>query len=205
MDHTNTGHIATIGIDIAKDHLDAHRLPEERTARFENTDAGIKALARWLGTTPCRIVFEATGRYHRDMETRLAAAGHAMVKVNPGRARRFAQAIGQDAKNDRIDAAMLARMGLLLGLEGRPVPGEAMKDMQELHVARLALVKDQTACRNRMHGARHGLVRRQLRARKPQSDSAIFVANRPVPFLWSSISAARPSPEPASPLGVCPA
>ena len=171
MDQTTTDHATTIGIDIASDHLDVHRLPDGQAVRFENTDAGIKALARWLGKAPCRIVFEATGRYHRDLETRLAAAGHDMVKVNPKRARRFAQAIGQEAKSDRIDAVMLARMGVLLGLEGRPVPSEAMKDLQELYAARLALVRDRTACRNRMHGARHGLVRRQLRARERQIEA----------------------------------
>lgn len=167
-------HQATIiGIDIAKDHLDVHRLPDGQAARFENTNAGIKALARWLGKAPCRILFEATGRYHRNLETQLATAGHAVVKVNPARARRFAQAIGQNAKSDRIDAAMLARMGMLLKLEARPVRSETMNDLRELYVARLALIKDQTACRNRMYGARHRLVRRQLRAREHQIETQI--------------------------------
>ena len=43
-----------------------------------------------------------------------------MVKVNPVRARRFAQATGQGAKTDRVDAAMLARMGSVLDLEPAP-------------------------------------------------------------------------------------
>jgi transposase len=34
-----------------------------------------------------------------------------MVKVNPLQARRFAEAIGQRAKTDTVDAAMLARFG----------------------------------------------------------------------------------------------
>ena len=55
----------TIGADISKDHLDAHRL-----------------------------------RY--------------------GTNRRFAEATGKFARTDRLDAAMLARMGALLELESRP-------------------------------------------------------------------------------------
>ena len=49
-----------------------------------NTKSRLTALIRWLGSGPVmRIVFEATGRYHRDLERRLAAAGYALFKVNP--------------------------------------------------------------------------------------------------------------------------
>ena len=84
----------TIGIDISKDTLDIHRQSDGRHARFGNDKAGLAALRRWIGKAPVRVVYEATGRYHRDMEAALDAAGHALVKVNPGRARRFAQAAG---------------------------------------------------------------------------------------------------------------
>jgi len=40
-----------------------------------------------------------------------------MVKVNPLQARRFAEAIGQRAKTDAVDAAMLARLGALDALQ----------------------------------------------------------------------------------------
>ncbi len=39
----------TIGIDISKDHLDAHRLSDEKTAQFANTKAGLKTLNKWIG------------------------------------------------------------------------------------------------------------------------------------------------------------
>ena len=127
----------TIGIDISKDTLDIHRQSDGRHARFGNHRAGLAALRRWIGKTPVRVVYEATGRYHRDMEAALDAAGHALVKVNPGRARRFAQAAGYGAKTDRVDAAMLARMGAVLELEATPVRSEAMHEIRELHIARL--------------------------------------------------------------------
>jgi transposase len=107
------------------------------------------------------------------MEGALDAAGHALVKVNPGRARRFAQAAGYGAKTDRVDAAMLARMGAVLELDARPVRSESMHELRELHIARLALIKDRTACRNRLHGARNRLVLAQLRARLRQVESQI--------------------------------
>jgi len=45
---------------------------------------------------------------------RITAADMSIVKVNPRRARRFAQAAGELAKTDALDATMLAGMG---GLE----------------------------------------------------------------------------------------
>ena len=38
-----------IGIDISKDRLDAHRLPDGAAAAFENDRAGIGRLIRWIG------------------------------------------------------------------------------------------------------------------------------------------------------------
>ncbi|MFM7609750.1 MAG: transposase [Alphaproteobacteria bacterium] len=98
-----------IGIDISKDHLDVHRLPGDERRRFDNSKAGHKALIHWIGETPARVVYEPTGRYHRTLERALAAAGMPIAKVNPRQARRFAEATGNLAKTDALDAAMLTR------------------------------------------------------------------------------------------------
>jgi transposase len=163
----------TIGVDISKDTLDIHRLSDGRHARFGNDKAGLCALRRWIGKAPVRIVYEATGRYHRDLEGALDAAGHALIKVNPGRARQIAQAIGHGAKTDRVDAAMLARMGAVLDLDAKPARNDSMHEIREWHIARVGLVKDRTACRNRQHGARNKGVLAQLRARLRQVERQI--------------------------------
>lgn len=163
----------TIGIDISKDTVDVHRLSDRRHERFGNDKAGLAALRRWIRNAPLRVVYEATGRYHRDLEAVLGGAGHSLVKVNPTRARRFAQATSQGAKTDRVDAAMLARMGAVLDLNATPVRSETMHEIRELHIARLALNKDRTACRNRLEAARSKVVLSQLRARLRQVDSQL--------------------------------
>jgi transposase len=84
-----------------------------------------------------------------------------MVKVNPRHARRFAEATGQLAKTDRLDAALLAKMGALLQLESRSAPEEAIVDLRELHVARDALIKDRTAAKNRAKRLAIPLLKRQ--------------------------------------------
>jgi len=80
----------TIGVDISKDTLDAHRLPDGASRSFANTPAGHKALIAWAGHGVTRIVFEPTGPYHAAFERALAGAGLPLVKVNPRQARRFA-------------------------------------------------------------------------------------------------------------------
>ena len=88
----------TIGVDISKSHLDAFRLEDGATQRFENSAAGFRALQKWLGKAPvARIVFEPTGPYHKAFETALGEK-FPLVKVNPLQARRFAEAYGTRAK-----------------------------------------------------------------------------------------------------------
>ncbi len=118
---TELNPIVVAGIDVGKSKLDAHILDSRLERQFDNTKPGRRALRNWLlkhGVT--RAVFEPTGRYHRNLHQGLAEAGLETVLVNPLRSRRFAQAIGQLAKNDRVDAAMLARFGLLDGLDATP-------------------------------------------------------------------------------------
>lgn len=139
----------SIGVDISKDHLDVHRLSDGVSRRFANDSRGHRALIGWLERPDLRIVYEPTGPYHRAFELRLAEAGFALVKVNPRQARRFAEATGRLAKTDRLDAAMLARMGALLELQARPARSPTLNDLKDLHMAREALVKNRTAAKNR--------------------------------------------------------
>ena len=160
-----------IGIDISKDHLDVHRLPGDERRRFDNSKAGHKALIRWIGDTPARVVYEPTGRYHRTLERALAAAGMPIAKVNPRQARRFAEATGNLAKTDALDAAMLTRMGALLSLEARPVPSGIINDLRDLRTARNALIKDQVAALTRAKAITLPLLKRQNAARLKQIEA----------------------------------
>lgn len=160
----------TIGVDISKDHLDAHRMSDGASRRFANDKAGHKSFMAWLDDANRRIVYEPTGPYHRAFERRLAEAGLALVKVNPRQARRFAEATGRLAKTDRMDAAMLARMGALLDIEARPVRSATLNDLKDLHMAREALVKNRTAARNRAKDLALPILKRHNAEQLRQSD-----------------------------------
>ena len=163
-----------VGVDISKATLDVHLHPAGSARQFANDAKGIKALLGWLGEHDiARVVFEPTGPYHHRFERRLGEAGLPLAKVNPLQARRFAQAAGSHAKTDAIDAAMLARMGALLTPPVRPITSQTIDDMKELHIARLALVKDRTAAKNREHACRSPLLKRHVTQRLAQIDRQI--------------------------------
>ena len=111
------------------------------------------------------------GPYHRAVERALGASGVPFVKVNPRQARCFAQ--GKLAKTDRLDAAILARMGSLLELEARPARSEVLFELKELYLAREVVVKDRTAARNRGKALTLSLLKRQNAQRLEQIDRQI--------------------------------
>jgi len=165
---------STIGVDVSKDWLDAHRLADGAARRFANAKTGRKALIKWLtATPPKRVVFEPTGPYHRRLERALDTAGLPIAKVNPRQARRFAEAAGKLVKTDRADAAMLARMGELLELPPRPCVSQTLAELKELHLARAALIKDRTAAKNRAKAITLPLLERQNKKRLAEIDAKI--------------------------------
>jgi len=84
-----------------------------------------------------RVVFEPTGPYHRAIERALGASGVPFVKVSPRQARRFAEATGKLEKTDRLDAAILTRMGALLEWRSLTI---AQPDMASAPARRLAAI-----------------------------------------------------------------
>ena len=129
------------GIDVGKSGLDAHILEGSLERHFKNDKCGRRALRNWLlqhGVS--RAVFEPTGRYHRRLHQCLFEAGLETVLVNPLRSRRFAEALGQLAKNDRVDAAMLARFGQLDSLVATPPQDDNLQLLSDLLAARRKLV-----------------------------------------------------------------
>lgn len=153
----------TIGIDVSKDRLDAFWHSHDEACCLPNSVEGYEQLCAWLGQdNEVLVVFEATGAYHRGLERHLNVAGLPFIKVNPKQARRFAQAIGRLAKTDRVDAKMLARMGIALDLAPQDVESEDVHDLRELLTARRALVKDQIMAKTRLATAINPIVQEQL-------------------------------------------
>ncbi|MDE0629180.1 MAG: hypothetical protein OXH99_22525 [Bryobacterales bacterium] len=80
----------TVGIDVSKAHLDAHRLPDGAAAEFDDTPAGFRQLIAWSGEGVECIAYEASGPDHRGLDQALLQHGLPAARVNPWQARRFA-------------------------------------------------------------------------------------------------------------------
>ncbi|MBS87450.1 MULTISPECIES: IS110 family transposase [Sphingobium] len=157
----------TIGIDISKATLDCHAHPAGIDRQFANSAKGYKSLIAWPRQWEIeRIAYEATGTYHRALEQALAHMP--CVKLNPERARRFAQATGTLAKTDRIDAALLARMAATLQPPIRPARSAQQALLAELVNARDGLVRDRTALKNREKNLTVALLKRHCKQRLEQ-------------------------------------
>ncbi|PLK70683.1 IS110 family transposase [Rhizobium sp. TH135] len=171
----------TIGADISKEHIDLHSLPDGGTLKVANDRKGFAAIVRWIGTIGVeRIVYEPTGTYHKAFERFMTTQGVPLSKVNPRSARRFAEATGRLAKTDTIDAAMLARYGTLLEPRLLQASAQINNDLKELHVARLALIKDGTAAKNRAKTLSSPLLKRQNADRLRQIERQIKAVDQAI-------------------------
>ena len=160
----NGDDFCVVGVDVSKHHLDVHELPSGRSRQFRNTAAGIRSLRAWVCPRVRWVVYESTGSYHRPMEDALAG-GLPLSRLNPCRVRHFAKALGVEAKTDRVDALVLAKLGRMMaeGLTRTEPRSEWQKEMSELCVARQAAVKAKSVLKCRLEHARLPLVRREIK------------------------------------------
>lgn len=161
-----------IGCDISKPWLDLHD-PAGGDRRLANGADGVRQIAETLAGTGAVVVFEATGAYERVLRSGLHAAGIACVRVNPTRARRFAQAFGQQAKTDPLDARMLAEMGRCLALEPEPPPAAERERLTALAVRRDQLVAMRAEEKTRLADAHDRVIRDDLRDAVARLSAAI--------------------------------
>jgi transposase len=153
-----------VGVDVSKAWLDIAITPTNTVFRVANNLKGHKALVKELsGFDIAAIVVEATGKLHRGVHLFLHERGLAVSVINPYRSRKFADALGELAKTDKIDAMVLARYAELVGPEARDPTPKTLAELTELIHARIAAVAAQTALRNRLGAAHSSLLKDELR------------------------------------------
>jgi transposase len=146
----NTAQGINVGVDVGKHQLDV--FIHERNIHFteENTPEGVRRVVSRLNRyTLARIVAEATGRYERLLVDEALRRSAPIVVVNPLQVRRFAGAIGQIAKTDRIDAAVIAQYAALVQPEVRPINQNTRK-IKDMLVRRRQLIEMATMEKNRL-------------------------------------------------------
>jgi len=143
-----------VGIDVAKGWVDVVELPGGAHTQVANDPDGWAALVeRFVADPPALIVLEASGGYEIGVVTSLDLAGLTPVVANPLSTRRFAQSLGQRAKTDRVDAAMLAAYGERLRPTPRPIPDATARHLRELLARHRQLTKMLVEEKNRRQQA----------------------------------------------------
>jgi len=132
----------TVGVDCGKHFLDAAVFPSGESIHVPTTAAGIEALREWVVSHQVQVVgMEASGGYERPLRDVSCAAGLTVHVFNPARVRYFAKAKGRFAKNDRIDARLIAEFTATLGQGLEPArPDPAREELAGLVRARRRMV-----------------------------------------------------------------
>jgi transposase len=154
-----------IGIDVCKDRLDVHVLPQAAAFAVANDPQGVADLvARLRPLRPALVVLEATGGLEHLAAAALAAAGIPVAVINPRQARAFADALGRLAKTDAIDAATLALFAQRVQPVPRPLPDDQARDFDALVQRRRQLLEMRAAEQNRLGSTTAAKVRASLQA-----------------------------------------
>src|ERR1700683_4968340 len=134
--------LVVAGIDVAKDKVDVciRSLSLKRT--FASTAEGRRGVASWLRRNKVgKAVMEASGGYEREWAKALRVAKIEVRIVDPKRVRSFAQSAGRLAKNDTIDAEMIAWFAETFSQTPSQAHDAAQEELAALVKARLALVE----------------------------------------------------------------
>ncbi len=95
------------------------------------------------------LVMESTGGYERPALFALQDAQLAVALVNPRQVRDFAKGIGQLAKTDALDAAVLAEFARLVAPPPTSVASEKQRELEALVTRRRQLLEVRVAEQNR--------------------------------------------------------
>jgi transposase len=142
-----------VGLDVAKDKVDACIRPALRRTE-SSTAEGRRKLVAWLRKHKVRqAVMEASGGYERDWARALRDAGIEVRIVDPKRVRNFARSAGRLAKNDTIDAEMIAWFAETFGEAPSQAYDAAREQLAQIVNARQALLELHTKLQNRTEHA----------------------------------------------------
>lgn len=152
-----------VGIDASKDRLDVHVLPSGEAFAVARNGDGLAVLNRRLGALGVATIgLEATGGFETVAVASLAGAGLPVVVINPAQIRAFARALGQRAKTDPIDAAVIARFVQATRPEQRRLPDAQTRTLADLVARRRQIVAMIVAERHREKRVTLRRIRRSI-------------------------------------------
>ena len=150
MNSKNNQNEINVGVDTGKTQLDIYIRPLDIYFTVTNDESGIKEAMKELKKyNITRVIIEATGRLEQPFIMACAEANIPFVVANPVNVKRFAGAIGQKAKTDKLDAQLIAHYGEAIKPPLSTLKPEQMRLMSDLLSRRGQLMDMQTMEKNR--------------------------------------------------------
>jgi len=160
------------GVDVSKLKLDVFLDGELREVSNEPKECR-KLVKEMAKNKDLVVVVEATGGYERTLTDAAHAVGLPVCVVQPRRVRSFAVAQGKAAKNDRMDAVLLADFGMAMNPRPTPKPEDLRETLREFVDLRAQLVEDRVRIRNRLESIRDKDARKIAEKQFRQTEEAI--------------------------------
>jgi len=152
-----------IGIDVSKDNLEVFNdvsfnriVCPNKTRDLERLAKGLKQIA------PNLIVMEATGGYETQAAVAFSKAGLPYAIVFPRRVRQLAHGVGLIAKNDQVDARVIAYYGRVGGVQPKPLESNELRELEALTTRRSQLVQMRQMEENRLDTT-HPSMRKEIK------------------------------------------
>ena len=151
MNSINNQNEINVGVDTGKTQLDIYIRPLGIYFVVTNDESGIKeAITQIKKHKVTRVVIEATGRLEQPFIMACAKANIPFVIANPVNIKRFAGAINQKAKTDKLDAQLIAHYAEVIKPKLSELKPEQIRLMSDLLSRRRQLMDMQTMEKNRL-------------------------------------------------------
>ena len=166
------------GIDVSKDRLDVMVLPDRKSFSVDNNAAGYSELVKRLrGLSIAAIGIEPSGGYERAVIRALLAADLSVRRINPNKLRQFGRARGVLAKNDRLDARLIAEYVAIMPT--RVVQRDpATEQLAEVVTMRRQLCDEHVAVENQTAHLEDAMLRRLNKRRLARLAADILLLDR---------------------------
>ena len=147
-----------VGIDVSKKKVDVCVGSEGQVKTYKQPEQLPEVVEQLQGLEKVQVVMESTGKYEQPLWRALDEAGIPSSVINPARGRHFMKSVGTLAKNDAIDARLLALYGERMHPAVTPRPDPVQEQLQALVKRRTQLVEMETMESNYAEHASSELV-----------------------------------------------
>lgn len=167
-----------VGIDVSLDRLDVAIRPGGTCFCVSNDAAGWAELVTRLRRREILAIgLEPSGGYERGVMRALLAAGFSVRRINPNQLRQFARAGGALAKNDRIDARLIA--DYVAVMPTRPTQRHpAIEQIAEIVTMRRQLCDQHVALENQAGHLEDAMLRRLAKRRLARIEADVALLDK---------------------------